>query len=452
MIFNIYIDGFKSLTDFNLQINKGLNILVGPNGAGKTNLISFFDFLNYLNNNSVANAVSKSGGAGVIFTKAGEDFYKPVIKCQIKGSTKLSSNFYLYYDYSFEINLKPEHQHSIIYKYQSIKYKFRSVDTNNNSRRVTKFDLDVESVFDEKHQKLNYKVNSLNSKKIHVRTFSAKKENKITFQHFLNEHLSKSVDDPLIRLLSTIVYDGIDNILADLDCGLAYNIEPSKVRITDDSANPPGINPDGSGLYSTLYFCEKFSDNSQMHLFRRFVRRTRLVKQVSIDEILSFVRVANKAIKRIDVVNDPFDNNLTVRVEVEGMSNLIGDNVIDINLLPLSSMSDGTLKWICLITILLTSNNIISIEEPENYLHPLMQSEILNITRDTLSDDRFILMSTHSETILNKAKPEEIVIVNYEQGKTKAYRPDNVEIIKDEIKRTGFGLGYYYLTGILEDE
>jgi recombinational DNA repair ATPase RecF len=45
MITKIQVNGFKSLSGFELKLKPGLNILVGPNGSGKTNIILFFEFL-----------------------------------------------------------------------------------------------------------------------------------------------------------------------------------------------------------------------------------------------------------------------------------------------------------------------------------------------------------------------------------------------------------------------
>jgi predicted ATPase len=63
MITKIEVDGFKSLSGFELNLNSGLNILVGPNGSGKTNIVLFFEFLSKLTTNQVGNAVSSVGGA-----------------------------------------------------------------------------------------------------------------------------------------------------------------------------------------------------------------------------------------------------------------------------------------------------------------------------------------------------------------------------------------------------
>jgi hypothetical protein len=69
MITRLKVDGFRSLSRFDMVINPGLNILVGPNGSGKTNIVSFLQFLSYLTTNQLSEAIAKAGGAGAVFQK-----------------------------------------------------------------------------------------------------------------------------------------------------------------------------------------------------------------------------------------------------------------------------------------------------------------------------------------------------------------------------------------------
>ena len=63
MLSEVKVSGFKSLDNFEFKIRPGLNVLVGPNGSGKTNIVRFFDFLSFLLQNSLSEAISKAGGA-----------------------------------------------------------------------------------------------------------------------------------------------------------------------------------------------------------------------------------------------------------------------------------------------------------------------------------------------------------------------------------------------------
>ena len=157
----------------------------------------------------------------------------------------------------------------------------------------------------------------------------------------------------------------------------------------------------------------------------------------------------NKNIKSIDVNNEHFNNNLSIIVDIQGNS----EKSIS---LPFSAMSDGTVKWVSLITAILTYRSVFAIEEPENFIHPSMQGEVLKIMRESVWQRRggggsFAILSTHSETLLNSAMPNEVIIVTMKNGITSAKRPKEASIIKREISQSGFGLGQIYLTGGLFD-
>jgi predicted ATPase len=167
----------------------------------------------------------------------------------------------------------------------------------------------------------------------------------------------------------------------------------------------------------------------------------------TLEKIVSYLKLANNSITNLDIENDPFDNKLVVKIFIQTADY---DAV-----LPLSAMSDGTIKWLALITAILTSKSIFSIEEPENYLHPWMQAEIANIMRSHLSDKKeksFVLMTTHSESLLNHSEPNEVILVDLVNGSTKAKRIANIDLVKEEISNSGFGLGHFYFSNSLEDE
>jgi predicted ATPase len=147
----------------------------------------------------------------------------------------------------------------------------------------------------------------------------------------------------------------------------------------------------------------------------------------------------------IEVDSDHIDAKLRIFVRIS----YDGGTLI----LPFSLVSDGTTKWFTLVTAIATNYNLFAIEEPENFLHPLMQMEIVQILREQyerIEQDRFALITTHSETIINQCQTAEIIIVEMKDGRTEARRPVNAQDLLSEIRKTGFGLGYYYLAGAVE--
>lgn len=444
MLKKIEIDGFKTLSNFAFKVSPGLNILVGPNGSGKTNILSFFEFLGNLQEMSVSNAISCCGGAGSVFKKEGENKYQPFITATIFGSINLEQRKFLHYQYEFVIKIHKSIE-SIYFQHQRIKsiYSPEDIDVFPEDSNVI-LDLDLEKYVNDDLVPITT-IHRLDGRKIKTRFLgrdnSSKKQIIKHIERLFNDHLS--LEDG-IPAGGRYFYDEIALIHRDIKGGKIYNIEPSRVKIPEDSAQSPGIQKDGTGLYSTLYAIKKKKRKSHGGMLYQRILEDKPLGKTTLKEILQYVQLANEAIEDINVFNDTFDNQLQIRIAVSGVS--------ECSLLPLSAMSDGTIKWITLLTILLTNKSIYSIEEPENYLHPLMQTEFMEIVRNEVTGNRFILISTHSETLLNNATPEELVVISFENGCTHANRPSNAEDINKEIEETGFGLGYYYISGGLEND
>jgi predicted ATPase len=88
-----------------------------------------------------------------------------------------------------------------------------------------------------------------------------------------------------------------------------------------------------------------------------------------------------------------------------------------------SQMSDGTLRSIALVTVLLQPNlpSVICIDEPELGLHP----EAISILADLIkcaSEKCQIIIATQSPSLIDFFEPEDIVVVNKCQGETRFER------------------------------
>ncbi|MDX8340546.1 AAA family ATPase [Draconibacterium sp. IB214405] len=68
MIDYVKIAGYKSIKEINLDI-KPINIIIGANGSGKSNFISFFEFLNQVYQQNLAEYIALRGGEEKILHK-----------------------------------------------------------------------------------------------------------------------------------------------------------------------------------------------------------------------------------------------------------------------------------------------------------------------------------------------------------------------------------------------
>jgi predicted ATPase len=96
-------------------------------------------------------------------------------------------------------------------------------------------------------------------------------------------------------------------------------------------------------------------------------------------------------------------------------------------------LSDGTLRFICLTTLLLqpplpTTPSLIIIDEPELGLHPAAITLLSSLIKEA-SNSVQILISTQSVTLINQFTSEDIITVNREQNQSNFKR-----LISDDLK------------------
>lgn len=111
-------------------------------------------------------------------------------------------------------------------------------------------------------------------------------------------------------------------------------------------------------------------------------------------------------------------------------------------------VSDGTLKMLAYLTLLYDPEppKFIGIEEPENFLHPRLLSELAEECR-AVSARTQLLVTTHSPFFIDGLHPEEVwVLYRDEQGHTQATRTADIQGVKEFIAY-GATLGHLWMEG-----
>jgi predicted ATPase len=87
--------------------------------------------------------------------------------------------------------------------------------------------------------------------------------------------------------------------------------------------------------------------------------------------------------------------------------------------------SDGTIRFICLVTALLqpAPPSTVVIDEPELGLHPYALDVLAGLFRDA-SERTQLIVSTQSATLLNHFEPHEVIVVDREQSASRFRRLD----------------------------
>jgi predicted ATPase len=90
-------------------------------------------------------------------------------------------------------------------------------------------------------------------------------------------------------------------------------------------------------------------------------------------------------------------------------------------------LSDGTLRFICLATLLLQPSHLLPktllIDEPELGLHPYAVS-LLGALLQEASEARQVIVSTQSVDLISELRPQDIVVVSRRDGESVFERPD----------------------------
>jgi predicted ATPase len=110
-------------------------------------------------------------------------------------------------------------------------------------------------------------------------------------------------------------------------------------------------------------------------------------------------------------------------------------------------LSDGTLKFLCLIAILRNPSPppLICIDEPELGLHPDWIKVVAELLQSAANRTQLIV-TTHSPQLVSKLSPEEVVVTEKQDGKT-AFRTLSQEALESWLKE--FTLGDLWLAGHL---
>ena len=145
--------------------------------------------------------------------------------------------------------------------------------------------------------------------------------------------------------------------------------------------------------------------------------------------------------------------------QIEKNKNIIIPSVtIDGIVLSPNQLSEGTFKTLALVFYILNDKNeLLLIEEPEVCVHHGLLSSIIELIKQQAKEKQ-IIISTHSDFVLDRLQPENIVIVNKSIQKgtiakrlNKAMSKNDYFALKEYLKTSG-NLGEYWKEGGFEND
>jgi predicted ATPase len=136
-------------------------------------------------------------------------------------------------------------------------------------------------------------------------------------------------------------------------------------------------------------------------------------EQAVFDQLILLLRKFYEPVKDVDV--ELLGNSLRIMVKEDGLSSRT----------PATRLSDGTLRWLMLLIVLLDPKPppLICIEEPELGLHPDMIPTLADLLRDASTRTQLIV-TTHSQSLVEcfSDDPESVCVCEKVEGATQIRR------------------------------
>lgn len=114
-----------------------------------------------------------------------------------------------------------------------------------------------------------------------------------------------------------------------------------------------------------------------------------------------------------------------------------------------STLSDGSLRFMCLITLLLQPIELLPdtllIDEPELGLHPYAIAVLADVFKQ-VAEDKQVIVSTQSVELINALAPEEVIVVEQEDGASTFKRFTQADL-EDWLQE--YSMGELWLRNIL---
>ncbi len=175
------------------------------------------------------------------------------------------------------------------------------------------------------------------------------------------------------------------------------HLEPSVMRAPDVLGGPSVVTEHGGHIAAALERLSRLDEVRGQTLQEASNRLAQLVPEVS----------------AIELDRDDARQQLSVRIRMLGSNMALGPR----------ALSDGTLRFLALVTLLLdpSASRILCMEEPENGMHPARIPAVVELLRDFAVDPkqstgidnplRQVIINTHSPDVVRQMDPEDLLFV-----------------------------------------
>ncbi len=405
MIEKLHIQNYRSCHDTVFELRPDLTVLIGPNGSGKTTVLNAFLLLRHLAFEDVRR----------------RDAETATDECDIKVWFKVNKKRVIF-NATIKLYTEADNSDVIVGSSQS----WYAKDFTGSARRL-RLPISIASNFFGRHKRAQLYWHASD--------------------HFRTSALSEIPDDfhkPLGEIGDFVVdvkYYSASQFTNPSECPVSIEVEKA-----GSTSRPIGMRKGHTRFLYDLYRAHKSKNKDD---YEEFVNVIGPGGIGLVDEI-DFQEISTSSI----------DYSVRSGGQVRELKRekilVIPQFVVGRNVLSPSQLSEGTFKTITLLFYVMTErSSALLIEEPEVCVHHGLLSSIVELIK-TYSRQKQIIVSTHSDFVLDQIEPEHVYAVTNEPlvGTTirnipKSMSSADLAALKNYLETEG-NLGEYWRHGGLE--
>lgn len=395
---SIRIQGYRSLADVDLLPHE-FTVLVGPNNAGKSNIVDALDFLAAVYASGIKHAIDVKGGfENIAFREDGVSQREISFELQVSGSMDDIWG----YPATFP---QPELEDSgATTATMRLRLRHRFAVRGHGSPLVSSYEIAHEEIeigrelddfvplfrgirdgsrFDAEI------VTASSARFLGVFVPSQDSEIESLFSRVLRTGGSpRELSIRLLGSLSSVTQAFVEH----LGKMRAFRLFPPACRRPTPPTPVASLSTYGDNLPALVYHLKEQSPQSWAKVMENMALILPDLEEID-------VQPTPDRLWRLDFRDAGFDNRWT------------SDEV-----------SDGTIRALALFTSLYDPrSSLLSIEEPENSLHPWAQRVLVSACRDVAqaTAPKQVILTTHSPVLIDQLHPAEVAVVWKEDGRTK---------------------------------
>jgi predicted ATPase len=459
MVLHIAIENYKSIRNASIDLRPGLTVLVGPNGSGKTCVLSSLKFLRDLFQLGAAQSIARQGGPRRVYHRKQT---RIVFSFRQNYGTRTFRSRRIPCEWTWRIVVAqagPESIATVVEEEFLVQgkvdgspvqlYRISVVRNDSGKPRFTQKLSAPEDFGRDLFSRWHGDYGRRNKTEIHDH-----------FPKTVTKSIQKLVDNEPDRTFFPHIatFDRKTQETLDLFLYLnEYNILPDVARASTEQLPYAQMTPNGgavsnvidaleNGRYHKLQVAPLFDDDPFGHSGYYYVRRFRIPwrrdhgnPSTALASINAELAAGVRPIDRVSVDIDRTNGRRFVVFKA------------DTETFYPEEVSDGTVKWLCiLVSLFVPFSRVYILEEPENFLHPWMQQRLIAIMRDQAKHNQTVfLVSSHSATILNGANPDEILLVKHGAEGTELSMLDDIGSIRELLSDSEFHIGDLWVSGAI---